>query len=424
MKKLFFIWLHELRCLGRDRAGLLTLFLMPAVLVVLITLVQENVMELTGQARTRVAWLNLEGDGPSADLVKEKLAAANLLLIEPHGSLNREKRLAEAVRQGEFQAGIVVGREPATGPARGDSGGTGNNGTGSADVRIPQIRLYFDPGIMASLRSAVTAQVRMAVQTVVLEQRLHRLRQELMPVLEQMGMNLQWPESGERDNAVLAGCVQIMDDDGSGSGRALYNPVQQNVAAWALFGVFFSAVPLAGSILWERSSGIWIRLQSLPVSPLQLTAGKMAAYVCVCLLQFMLITLIGIFFFPRIGLPAFSLGAPLAELLLVALCASLAACGLGMALGALCSSFEQASAIGATVVVASAAVGGIMVPVYAMPRIMQQISVVSPLNWALDAFEKLLVRQAGLREILPDLGLLVLFFLLALLLARGRAAGK
>jgi hypothetical protein len=45
-------------------------------------------------------------------------------------------------------------------------------------------------------------------------------------------------------------------------------------------------------------------------------------------------------------------------------------------------SIYSSTPLGATIVVSAAAVGGIMVPVYAMPPTMQQLSILSPLSWA------------------------------------------
>ena len=52
--------IKELQLLAGDRSGLLVLFVMPAILVVVITLVQENVMRLTGQDQTVVLYLDLD----------------------------------------------------------------------------------------------------------------------------------------------------------------------------------------------------------------------------------------------------------------------------------------------------------------------------------------------------------------------------
>jgi len=59
--------------------------------------------------------------------------------------------------------------------------------------------------------------------------------------------------------------------------------------------------------------------------------------------------------------------------------------------------------------VIAAALGGIMVPVYAMPMVMQKLSVISPLAWAQNAFLELLVRGGGLRAVFTPVALLLLF---------------
>jgi ABC-2 type transport system permease protein len=181
--------------------------------------------------------------------------------------------------------------------------------------------------------------------------------------------------------------------------------------------MFFTSIPIAGAILQERKSGIWIRLASLPVSNLLLFAGKVVAYLGVCFCQFLLVGLIGTFLFSYMGLPAFTVSGNLAAVLVIVFFSSLAACGFGIFLGMVCGSYEQASTLGSTAVVAAAALGGVMVPVYAMPQMMQRLSIISPLNWGLTAFHDLLVRGNSLSAIWDDLGRLMLFFLLTIFLA-------
>ena len=137
----------------------------------------------------------------------------------------------------------------------------------------------------------------------------------------------------------------------------------------------------------------------------------------VCICQFLLVAAIGFFLFPYFGLPAFTVGQSWAAIVAVVFCSSLAACGYGIFLGMVCSSYEQASALGSTTVVLASAIGGVMVPVYAMPSLMQKLSVVSPLNWALTAFNDLLVRGYSFSTVQGELACLVLFFLFTLLFA-------
>jgi ABC-2 type transport system permease protein len=70
--------------------------------------------------------------------------------------------------------------------------------------------------------------------------------------------------------------------------------------------------------------------------------------------------------------------------------------------GALARSQEQASMFGAVSVVIAAALGGIMVPVIAMPRVMQTLSVVSPLAWGLTGFQDIFVRNGTIRTAAPE----------------------
>jgi ABC-2 type transport system permease protein len=70
-------------------------------------------------------------------------------------------------------------------------------------------------------------------------------------------------------------------------------------------------------------------------------------------------------------------------------------------------------------VVIAAALGGIMVPVHAMPEAMQWLSKFSPLGWGLEAMLKIFVRQAGFAAILLEIVLLFSFTMLAVAAAWG-----
>jgi ABC-2 type transport system permease protein len=103
-------------------------------------------------------------------------------------------------------------------------------------------------------------------------------------------------------------------------------------------------------------------------------------------------------------------GDKLPVLMLVSLSAILAAAGYGILLGTVVRTYEQASMFGPISVVVAAAIGGIMVPVYAMPPPMQTLSVFSPLAWGLNAFLELLVRGGNLGAVLPEVAALIGFF--------------
>ena len=126
---------------------------------------------------------------------------------------------------------------------------------------------------------------------------------------------------------------------------------------------------------------------------------------------------VGMVFLPMMGLPVLQLGAHPEALVLLSVVVALAATGYGVLLGTVATSHEQAASFGSVSVIILAAIGGIWVPVYMMPAVMQKISVISPLNWGLDGFYDVFLRGAGLPDILKPSLLLLLFFTVTMLFA-------
>ena len=60
-------------------------------------------------------------------------------------------------------------------------------------------------------------------------------------------------------------------------------------------------------------------------------------------------------------------------------------------------------------IVIGAALGGIMVPIYALPDFMRPICLLSPLYWGQSGFYDLLLRAGGLPSILPEAASLLAF---------------
>lgn len=422
MLKILAATIKELTLLKRDRTGLLILFIMPALLVIVITLVQENVMELTGQKKTQVLFLDLDG-GMLGSSLRRQLTEGNIEIPDWKSTEKTSKELQLAIAAGDYQVGIVI--------EKGSSAHLQENaallfqkedpGKKRAEVTAVPVSVFFDPGVMPGYRTALTAQIRVALETIAMKAKVENLGKELNSALESLGIPEEYAPLQAEDLSERLGQPLLKVENRQRGDHAVktppYNPVQQNVPAWAIFGMFFTAIPIAGTILQERKSGIWIRLSSLPVSHLQLFSGKVLAYIGVCLCQFLLIGVIGFFVFPYLGLPAFTVVQNLTGVVLCILFISFAACGFGIFLGIISSSYEQASALGASFVVTAAAIGGVMVPVYAMPEVMQQLSIISPLNWGLNAFQDLLVRGLSLTAILDDLGRLALFFTASVIFA-------
>ncbi len=192
------------------------------------------------------------------------------------------------------------------------------------------------------------------------------------------------------------------------------NSVQHNVPAWAVFAMFFILIPLTGNIIKERTSGSMLRIRLMPGSYLVTIMAKIFVYLVISIIQFILMLLVGILILPLFGLPVLNFGDHPLALFIMIIATGLAATGYGMALGAIANTHEQAASFGSVSVIIMAALGGIWVPVFAMPRMMQDISIFSPLNWGLEGFYAIFLRGGGLIEILPWAGLLTGFCLLTM----------
>jgi len=79
--------------------------------------------------------------------------------------------------------------------------------------------------------------------------------------------------------------------------------------------------------------------------------------------------------------------------------------------GTIASSQEQATTFGAVSVIILAALGGIWVPVFAMPSMIQFVSKFSPLNWGLTAFYDIFLRNSGFSTIFPQIIKMFSFFI-------------
>jgi ABC-2 type transport system permease protein len=121
--------------------------------------------------------------------------------------------------------------------------------------------------------------------------------------------------------------------------------------------------------------------------------------------------LMGIYILPLMELPAWELGHSALALVLMSLSASLAAIGYGILIGKVATSSQQAAIFGSISVVILAAVGGVWIPLFIMPRIMLIISKISPLHWGLEGFYSIFIRDGGWRSVLPESGALLLFFI-------------
>ncbi|MBA4417540.1 MAG: ABC transporter permease [Syntrophus sp. (in: bacteria)] len=437
MMKLLSSVQKELTLLRRDFGGLLILFLMPVVLVVVVTLVQENVLKSMGETKTEILFINNDGKDVGA-LIEKSLQKSGVATIvtEVEGKRIDIDIAKKAVAKGDFQLAIVVPRgltesfrKKAKQQVK-DSLIVGNvKGSTSAKAQheVPELLVYFDPALRETFRVGVMSSMEKVILGIETEEKIKALSELLPEKMEgatRKAMGPMWSEEFKKSMPSFRfdwdnNPIIIVGERVASQVIAAKTPntVQQNVPAWTLFGMFFIVAPLGASLIRERQDGMLARLLTMPVSYLTIISGKIAAYVVICMIQFVLIMVVGKVVLPLLGTPVLDLGTSPAALVLIALSAALAASGYGILLGTIARTHEQVSAFGAVSVVIAAALGGIMVPAYVMPKVMQAIGAFSPLGWGLNAFLNIFVRGGGVGSILPEVALMLLFFVSTTLLA-------
>lgn len=415
MYKIYMSVLKEILLLKRDLGGVIILFVMPLVLVITVTLIQDSTFKQTSNAKIPI--LLVDNDkGKVSESVNENLKKSNAFEIVTlfSGKPITDEEAKQAVFKGKYQMAIVIPEHLSSDlQAKIDQNvnkimsslGISDSLAKKPEKKITQkeVKLYFDPAVQLGFKNGVMSSIDKMISQIE--------TQSIYSAFEE--------QIGESDfdfeQKSFINFKEIVPTIGNKEIKP--NSVQHNVPAWTLFAMFFIVIPLSINIVKEKSQGTFVRLRTNPVRSWVVIAGKTITYLMICMIQFYMMLAVAIFLFPHLGLPALNLNFSLILMSIVALFCGFAAIGYGILVGTIAKTQEQSAPFGSTSVIILAAIGGVWVPVFAMPRIMQIVAQCSPMNWGLNAFYDVILRNAGIADVLPEIGLLFLFFILTTTLA-------
>lgn len=402
----------EFLLLIRDIGGIAILFIMPLVLIVTITLIQDSTFKTVADTKIPILVVNND-QGTVSETILEGLKDSNAfeVILE-----NTEEAAKNLVFKGAYQLAIVIPENLSSGLEQkvaqnvdGIISKFGLEEETDSLTKIPveskEVKLYFDPATQVSFKSSVKNGIDKMVSKIETQSIYKAFQEQITDDPTEVIF--------ETENFITFKEILPKTDNKD----IIPNSVQHNVPAWTLFAIFFIIVPLSINIVKEKSQGTFVRLRTNPVSYATVLGGKTLIYLAVCLIQFVLMLLVGLYIFPAIGLPTLDISGRLPLLFIVAIFAGLAAIGLGLLLGTIAKTQEQSAPFGATFVVILAALGGVWVPVFIMPKFMQTLSNISPMNWGLNAFYDVFLRHGSLLDILPEISLLFLFFIATTIIA-------
>jgi ABC-2 type transport system permease protein len=391
----------DAKVLLRDKVGILLIFIMPIILVIVITSIQSSTFQVVDKNKLPVLICNTDTGQASQQFIKaiDKIGLFKTTLVPTD---NSQKSISDAMHKKDAMLGIIIPSnfsskieakaKNLSGKALTSFGLQGD--TAKQAVDIDPLTLYYNPVLQESLRLSVKGVISSALQIVESRETLRKL---YFAINEK-----QLPEKLE--NQMLNNNTVINEVPVSHNGAtAIPNATQHNVPAWTIFAMFFVVMSLGGSVVREKISGSFLRLKTLPTSYLVAIASKQLTYLAVTMLQAVVIFCMGIWLFPYVGLPRLNLPSDAFALIIVTIICGWCAVSYAICVGVFAETQEQANGFGAVSIVILAAIGGLMVPSFAMQGFFKTISIVSPMHWCLQAYYALFLEGGNLRDVVNNI---------------------
>jgi ABC-2 type transport system permease protein len=415
MFKLWASLKKDFRILIRDRVGLVLLFVMPILLAVVITSVQNSTFELVNENKIKFVVFNKDQGELGKELVRSLQNIGLFHLSE--GSADMDfSGMKSFMHKKDALAALVIPENFSTqveGRARNISKsslkdlGLQEDTSHPAKFTADSLILFYHPVMQQSFRHSVEGAVTSALQFLqsksIVNNLYRTLHEKNIPdTLESQITNTQIPLS-----------AIPVSREGS---RNIPNATEHNIPAWTIFAIFFIVISLSSNVVREKLNGSFVRLRSMPTHFYLGIFSKQLTYIILTLTQAMVIFMIGIWIFPKLGLPSLHLPADLGALLLVTLACGVCASSYGICIGIFAETQEQANGFGAVSVVILAAIGGLLVPSFVMPTTFQSLMKISPLHWCLEAYYGLFLEGGNLKDIWMNiLSLLAIILVLQVL---------
>lgn len=211
-------------------------------------------------------------------------------------------------------------------------------------------------------------------------------------------------EAAEQVAAVDASLarVEVATVDADGGSFVATDAVGFVAAQELILFVFLIGIIAASALIQTRQLGVTRRMLATPASTSQIVAGEALGRYAVSVVQGAFIVGATALLF---GLDWGSWPATAAIVAAFALVATAAA----LFVGAVVDNENQSSAVGLSLGLSLAALGGCMVPFEVFPDWLETAAHITPHAWAVDAFTEVIQRGGGLGQIGLELAVLVLY---------------
>jgi ABC-2 type transport system permease protein len=351
----------------RERTSLFFIVLFPMLLILVLG------MAFGGTFEPRVG-IAAQAREPLAQELVERLRAADGIDVRV---IAGEDEVVEAVERGDLEAGLVVlgGYDAAV------------TGRGRAIVRYV-------------VRPGVQGQQVGSVVTAVVDEEAGRLRAARVASAE---TGLPFDAALGRVDGVAATAPTVtvaVRTAGEADFPENLGRFDLMASSQLLLFIFLTSLTGASALIETRRLGVTRRMLATPVHAGTVVLGEALGRFAVAVLQGVIIMGGAALVF------GVDWGAPLPAVLLMVAFALLAS-GAGLLMGAVARTSQQAVAVGVLLGMAFGALGGAMMPLELFSRTMRTVAHLTPHAWAVDGYAELVRRDGGLRDVMPQIGVLI-----------------
>lgn len=369
------ITIKDLRLILKDRGALYTLLALPVVFIAILG-VSTGQLITTHEASKllKVGVVNEDGQPISESIFKSLSSIGGIKAFEV--SDRDEARLR--LQDGRSSVVVIIGKDFDTRIDELNLRDIFNTEHGKLSQGLAGIDIHVQSGVEFV---GVTELVEYVVQSAVLRVVAPQVARRSVLLRRTIDRMMEDEEDPSESQSVKLPSTETPVQAGS---SIIY---QTLVPSFMVMFAFFLINIMASSFINERKLGTLKRLQTSPIGPVQLLWGKTLPFLCVSILQSLILFASGKLMF------GMSWGVHPLMLLPVIVMTSISATGLGLLLATIVRTESQVTSYATFLVIVLAGISGCYMPRAWLPMVMQNASLGTPHAWALIAYQELLTHE-------------------------------